>query len=241
MKSILLSAVAVLGLSVAVGCTTTTTDGGGGGGEGGSGTGGAGATTSNVTTTSGVGGGTVAPLCYDDAGALDAPGATTTVGQGVCASTQVDGFWTACFDDAATEEGCGTFSDDTANAACLDCILGTAPDGLSPVLFVTQDGSAYLNTFACQAAAMNLPQCGPEVSDLVFCAQTACSVCDDTEFSECIDWALGAEGICGELPLDAACEPILAAETLDPRCTGADFEARYTSMSNYICGPATGG
>lgn len=48
MKSILLSAVAILGLSVATGCTTTTSDGSGGGGEGGGGTGGG--STTNVTT-----------------------------------------------------------------------------------------------------------------------------------------------------------------------------------------------
>jgi hypothetical protein len=48
MKSILLSAVAILGLSVAVGCTTTTSDGSGGGGEGGDGSGGG--STTNVTT-----------------------------------------------------------------------------------------------------------------------------------------------------------------------------------------------
>jgi hypothetical protein len=54
MKSILLSAVAVLGLSVAVGCTTTTSDGSGGGGTGGEGTGGDSSTnvTTGTTTTS---------------------------------------------------------------------------------------------------------------------------------------------------------------------------------------------
>lgn len=241
MKSILLSAVAVLGLSVAVGCTTTTSDGTGGGGEGGSGTGGDATTTSNVSTTSGTGGGTVAPACYDDGAALDAPGATTEVGQNVCASTQVSGFFAACIGEGATNETCTAFDGDTANAECLDCILGTAADGLSPALIATQT-SVYLNTFACQAAAMNLPQCGPQVSDIVFCAQTACGDCEaDADFNACIDWALGTEGICGDLPLDAACEPVLAVETLDPRCTGSGFEAGYNNIANYFCGPATGG
>jgi len=238
MKFNLLAMTALSGVfMVACGNSTTDTSSSGGGDTGGGGTGGNGVTVGNGGSTNSAGGGT--PDCYDESAALKAYGDTATVGQNVCSSTVVADFFTACLDMGADMTTCGAWED--ANADCETCIFGadaTAPTGNSPVLLQT-DMSVYLNSYACEAAALGLPQCALPASQLIFCAQTACGACEaDADFSSCIDYSIGADGICADIEVPTECEPVLNADMLDPKCDGADFEGAYNNIANYFCGPA---
>lgn len=178
MKSILLSAVAILGLSVAAGCTTTTSDGSGGGGEGGGGTGGGSTTnvttgtTSNTTTSTGglecdsgvaaAGDSTECDACLDCA--ID-PAGPCAQPLSVCqASTSCQNFvtcLTACSENSATDDEftmClyGTL-DPNAEPVAGSC-LGDEPTGADEYLTILSCGICTECPNNCDAAS----QCSAE-------------------------------------------------------------------------------
>ena len=192
-------------------------------------------TSSSVTTTSGTGGGS----CYNESGALVAPaGSSTEINQGYCSAQEVDDFYAACF--AGDMASCTAFQ--AASPDCFNCILPVDQDGnldgYSPVLYQSMM-FAYVNIYACEAAAAGLPQCGPPVSSLIFCANTACEACENgtPEDDACFNQAANAGGICGDnITIPTECEPLFDVTELSPECAGADFQAIYTSIANYFCG-----
>lgn len=157
MKSILLSAVAVLGLSVAVGCTTTTSDGSGGGSEGGGNEGGGSTTNVTTGTTTGTTTGGL-QTCEELAPSCDGDGSTPSSG---CAECAILGDTTVATDGGACQasyvacygtdgEGTGaTSAECVALLGCLDACEVAHPDTDS-VEFLdclcTNDGAACSQT-----------------------------------------------------------------------------------------------
>jgi hypothetical protein len=204
----------------------------GGGDAGGTGGGGGGGGTSH------------APDCYAEEAALNPPGNATLVGLGLCTSSQITEYLAACFGAAASEETCMVFTENTLNDGCHDCVNAVDTNGNSagstPVInaFQTPDGVlAVPNVLACEAAAQGAPECGPPLSDVVFCYQTACSECSEDAFQECAQWSLDVEGICSTIGLPAACTSSVDFDIESPQCAGDSFEAVFTNIANYFCGP----
>jgi len=185
-----------------------------------------------------------APACYAEEAALNAPGNVTLVGLDLCTATQVTEYLAACFGALATEATCAVFTENALNDGCYNCINAVDANGNSagstPVInaFPTAGGVlAAPNLLACESAAQGAPECGPALSDFVFCYQTACSECDEDAFQECAQWSLDAEGICSTLPLPAACTSSVDLDIKSPQCAGDTFETVFTSIANYFCGP----
>lgn len=191
----------------------------------------------------GTGGGTTEPACYDEGGALQLNEVTLAVGLGECTTTQVDEFFANCL----TQGGdCDTWlAAAAANGTCGGCLLGVddlnatnpAPTGNLPPL-IQGNVLIYVQVAACEASAQNLPDCAFPATQLLFCGQTACEENCDTstdEFTDCANYAI-SEGICSDLVVDAACDPVFNPTTPDPRCDGTTFEELYTNIANYFCG-----
>lgn len=227
----------------------------GGGSEGGSpnvGGGGVGGEGNSLNVGGGGEGGEGAgtPGCFDES-AANTGGLIPTmsaVGLDVCTPAQIDAYYAACLTMESTQETCDAFYEPAAgNGICGGCIYGF--DDLSaedPMLtgnlppLVQGEVYVFAQTLACEAAVQNLPQCASPLSNLVYCAQSACEqTCDlmSGEFDECVNYA-ATEGICGQtLEIPAECEPILTATEASPQCTGTDFEDLLDNMANYFCGP----
>ena len=184
--------------------------------------------------------------CYDEGAALVAPGDSVAVEQEHCTEQDVADVFACVFDgddspECADDFGLTSpFDPDAPKSACADCLLGLGgASGPAPVA-LTGAEVTFLNAWACQAAALGQPDCGIELSQRVFCQQTACEGCGGDELGACLSEA--AEGICSELALRSVCEPLLEEE-LASECTGADFEASFLAIGTYFCGgaPVRGG
>jgi hypothetical protein len=184
------------------------------------------------------------PDCYDEGeakGFEDGTFSGVTVDQGVCTPAQIQGAYDACFAMTATEATCTAFNDDVANTACAGCLYAGQETAPFPMM-VTLQGTAYtyLTLYACQAVAMDLPECAVPVQLLLFCGNTACEACadDDTENNECVNYAINPPGICGDIALPEGCEAVLAAQELDPVCIGdaTTFDAAFLIMCEHYCG-----
>lgn len=161
MKSILLSAVAILGLSVAAGCTTTTSDGSGGGGEGGGGTGGGsttnvttGTTTGTTTSTGGLecdsgvaaaGDSAECDACLDCA--IDAAGPCAQP-LAVCQASQ------SCQDFVGCLQACPADDTSTPEDEFVLCLYGTEDENAEPVAGscladFAQGADEYLAILSC--------------------------------------------------------------------------------------------
>lgn len=199
-------------------------------------------TTSSTATSSSTGG----PMsCYDENSALNAPGDQTLVGLAHCTAMQITGLLDACASMTSTAETCMAF--ETANQECWDCIFAVDmtgnSDGSTPVLNVFQNAAmetlAVVSVAACESVAQGQAQCGPILTDFIFCIQTACGACEDAEFGACATEAQA--GICSMAAgaVTPECQMVLdtADATPSPQCDGADFAETYTNVATYFCGP----
>ena len=206
-----------------------------------------GSTTTTTTTTSVTSSSTGGQMgCYDENSALNAPGDQTLVGLDHCTAMQITGLLDACASMSSTAQTCMDF--ETANQACWDCIFAVDPmmgnsDNSTPVLNVFQNSAmetlAVVSVAACESVAQGQPQCGPILTDFIFCIQTACGSCEDAAFGACATEAQA--GICAMAAGAVTAECQMVLDTADmmpsPQCDGADFAETYTNVATYFCGP----
>lgn len=189
--------------------------------------------------------GGMAMSCYDEGAALVAPGDSVMLEQEECTTEDVANVYSCIFDAESTVD-CEMYGitdsgfDDTATLyGCAECLIVGSTDGPAPAALLATD-VAYANVWACQAIASGQAECGIPLSQSVFCAQTACGECTDTETGACIEEALA--GICEMIDVPEACQPLLEADIAE-ECDGADFEELFNNIGDYFCGgrPVRGG
>lgn len=180
------------------------------------------------------------PSCYFEDQALRAPGALAETGLLACSTTQIGDFFAACLNGG----DCDAFENEAANEGCLGCLLASEASGHYPPLLAGVDrgdgAMLYINVYACESMARGMAECAAPTSQYEHCGVTACETCASAEQEDvCFAEAEAPFGICTTaIDVPPACQPILDIDltSLSPECAGSDFETRFTSVANYICG-----
>lgn len=182
--------------------------------------------------------------CYEpekvpNAAALDL--AAPVANSGKCTPAQQTRVIADCIDNnTATQEKCGAFENDPANAACLKCTFGpgqgddlkTTPMGA----LINGDKFALLNIEACGAAVLGNTACAKKFSESTICQLLTCDSCEDNEtINAC--FGESSKGACAAKN-DAACDKVLAdgKATWEAACRGADFDASVKKVLAVLCG-----
>lgn len=170
-------------------------------------------------------------------------------GQEKCNDSQISEWLNKCLGDTADQAACEAFYSATATGACGLCLspyfgpegtdLKTLPSGaitLVSTTSVTVNVSGCIATLAEGASA----ECKANTENQASCAQGACSLCEQEEFTACIDEAFGDDFCPAEFPTDAACtaamEAIPDAAAAAACGSGNDFEARFLAVAKHLCG-----
>ncbi len=180
------------------------------------------------------------PSCYREDQALRAPGALAETGLLACSTVQIDDFYAACLNGG----DCDAFENEAANEGCIGCLLASQAGGHYPPLLAGIDrgdgAMLYINVYACESMARGMAECAAPTSQYEHCGVTACETCASAQQEEmCLAEAEASFGICTTaIDFPPSCQPILDVDlmNLSPECAGADFETRFTSVANYICG-----
>lgn len=182
--------------------------------------------------------------CYDFSAALGTK-FTKIPSKNVCTAAKLDEFMSSCLSSTGTADTCKAFAD--ANADCTACILGSKDATEYPVLLSTEQ-STYVTIYACMAGQLDKPECVPVIQESMFCAQTACSTCGDTDRTKCINEALSDEAGCGQIATQECFDAFNAAYKDDaafdasPCVKGAqDFEGITKAIAEVYCVNGTGG
>lgn len=182
--------------------------------------------------------------CYEpekvpNAAALDLAGPVANSGK--CTPAQQASLIADCIDNnTASQEKCGAFENNAANAACLKCAFGpgqgddvkTVPMGA----LISGDTFTLLNIEACGAAVLGNSACAKKFSEQTVCQLLTCNSCEDNEsINEC--FGESSKGACAAKN-DAACDKVLSdgKAQWEAACRGADFDASVKKVLAVLCG-----
>lgn len=202
-----------------------------------------------------------APLtCYEADKAGTYKSAAPALNQGKATSTDLNDFFMACFDTAATQATCDAYVGTKAaplHTAVVNCVFPfynpaldqATLDTLPPAALIPSGESGLvLNVNTCRALAVNAPAgCAQKFTDSEICIRGACDTCeDDAGFSACITEAEGTgcktyipEAACtsavtaGAAAADALCGPAQVTYS-----DNAKFKTSYTAIATAFCGSA---
>lgn len=156
--------------------------------------------------------------------------------QGVCSSTQVSAFSTACLGSAATQATCDAFTNN--NLLCGACIQGSSqlPANPVPAIYPVSSGTVSANVLGCGYLVVGKSECALSAINYDMCVRSVCSTCPTAETAAC--QAKAAAGDCANLTPSKTCTDAYAAgqTQIDATCGGPSFSTGYPKVANYMCG-----
>jgi hypothetical protein len=167
----------------------------------------------------------------------------TAAWRGLCTTDQMQAFYTACLDPAASTASCRAFSQvSSSNATCASCIL--TPEQASAYGPLVDHGSFITeNVGGCieLAEPSGLP-CAKAQQALVGCQIAACEAncpVHDTvtraAYDHCTSEA--ARAGCQAYASQAACSLGTPEGGASATCSGQTFEGFYVAVVPFFCGP----
>lgn len=179
-----------------------------------------------------------APTLPADYASSYVPPVTTNT---ACTSAQVQGFYDACFDTAATSTGCSTFYNDAANKDCVACMYTQQGSAAYGAVISLTNGTAEANIGGCIALVdgdNSATGCGAKYQAGQFCQIDACGGCvvdqsDNTTFTAFTKCESNAsDTICAGYVADGGCE----TDSKYAACNKATtFEGYMLAIGNLMC------
>ncbi len=151
-----------------------------------------------------------------------------------CSSTQISGFVSACTGSGGSQSACSAFQMNSANMACMACLIGNPQN--TGALLLSGMQVVDINVPGCIALKdpTNGPACAQALTPDLFCDDFACGGCaDQNSFNTCLGTVEGTGGACAMYggPAQSSCANDFAdAGVANTSC------ADITSIINVICG-----
>jgi hypothetical protein len=159
-----------------------------------------------------------------------------TLGQKLCASTDISTFVTAC-NSSASGSTCGTWAQGASGTtACGKCLFDQTGSVIAPleILKLGTEGEILPSIGSCVLASAGsaAAACAAAADENDYCVQDVCSACGQTTFSSCATTA--STSPCSTAALQSACS---AYQSITESCiTSAGSTATLTAAANAICG-----
>lgn len=160
--------------------------------------------------------------------------------KGDCYTSEIDGFWTACLDTAATQTTCSNFANGFSTGICYACLVSASTESTWGAI-VTYTGFSDVNVGGCYALAGASSACSHAVQyaaecDVAYCGKTCGKT--DADYASCSAAANGAGGACATYASDASTKCTGVSAAVKASCDQtSNQQASFKSLAAVFCGP----